>query len=99
MVILTDSDYETQVFVDNYCRKNKVKFISADCTGPYARLFVDLGEEFDVLDKNGEETPEMMIKKISNEEKGVVTLLTGAKHNLEDNDTIIFNQVKGMKLK
>ena len=33
----------------------------------------------------------MMISNISNEERGVVTLLTGAKHNLEDGDTIIFN--------
>ena len=49
-------------------------------------MFSDLGKEFLVLDKNGEECNELIIKNISNEEKGVIQLLQGQKHNLEDND-------------
>jgi len=35
-------------------------------------LFVDLGENFEVLDKNGEEIQEVMVHSISNESEGKV---------------------------
>jgi hypothetical protein len=50
------------------------------------------------MDKNGEEIHELMIKNITNEEKGKVSLLPGAKHGLEDGDFVIFNSVLGMEL-
>jgi hypothetical protein len=37
-----------------------------------------------------------MIKEITNEEKGLVTLLDGFKHNLCDGDEVIFQKVEGM---
>lgn len=45
--------------------------------------------DFEVLDKNGEECPELFINCITNEENGVVTLLKGQKHNLEDGDHVL----------
>jgi len=36
------------------------------------------------LDKNGEETVEVMIESITNAEKGVVTLLNKQRHPYED---------------
>jgi hypothetical protein len=61
--------------VNNYCRKHGVKVIIADVNGAYSKLFVDLGEKFEVIDKNGEEIHELMIKSITCEEKATVTLL------------------------
>lgn len=38
-----------------------------------------------------------MIKSISNEEKGKVILLEGAKHPYEDGEVIVLNNVNGME--
>lgn len=40
-----------------------------------------------------------MIKSITCEEKGVVTLLDGVKHPYQDGDYIVLNKVKGMSIK
>ena len=56
VIIITEADsYELIVFLDEYCRKNNKKFISADCFGPFGRIFNDFGSKFEVLDKNGED--------------------------------------------
>ena len=99
MVILTECDYEVQLAFNAYCRENKITFIVADCYGPFTKLFNDFGDKFVVIDKNGDEAQEVMIRKITNEEEGTVTLLEGAKHNYEDGDTIILTGVEGMELK
>jgi hypothetical protein len=57
----------------------------------------DWGEDFTVLDKNGEEIPEMMVKTISNGEKGVVELVS--KHLLEDGDQVLISDIVGMQSK
>ena len=98
LVILTENDYETQIAVNNYCRKNKIYFISTDIMGPFAKTFSDFGDEFIVVDKNGEELQEVMIGKITNEENGVVSLLSGHTHKFEDGDTVVINGVEGMEL-
>lgn len=70
--------------------------MNADLHGPFAKLFNDFGENFEVIDKNGEDPVECMISNITNEENGVVTLLPGLKHPYEDGDTVIFREVEGM---
>lgn len=54
-----------------------------------------------MLDKDGEELQEVMIKNIAYDEAKeatVVTLLEGFKHKYEDNDHASFKEVLGMKL-
>lgn len=85
-MILTEADYETTIAVNEFCRSKGIKFISADCHGVFGRVFNDFGSEFDVLDKNGNEVKEMLIKNISSEERGIVTLYENQKHDLEDGD-------------
>mgnify|MGYP000926696280 CR=1 FL=1 len=96
IVILTECDFAVQIAIDAYCRENGIYFISADCYGPFSRVFTDFGSKFTVLDKNGEEIQEVMIKNITNAKEGVVTLLDGVKHKFEDGDTIIITKVDGM---
>lgn len=94
IVVLTDvSSMEKQIVINDFCRKNGIKFISADAYGPWCRLFTDFGDHFEVIDKNGENPQEVMIKSISNQEKGIVTLLAGTKHPYEDGEHIIFSEV------
>ena len=55
MIVLTETDEETAIVVDEFCRKNNIKFITSDSLGVFARIFCDFGEDFVVFDKNGEE--------------------------------------------
>ena len=98
IVILTDTDDETNIYINNYCRKNGIKFICANVNGVASRVFTDFGEKFDVIDKNGEDPTECMIASISNEEKGLVELLTGMKHPYEDGDKVLITGIEGMDL-
>ena len=84
--------------VNNFCRKFGKKFISTDVYGVFGRIFNDFGDNFEVLDKNGEELPDCMIKNISVEENGLVELLPNNKHKLEDNDEVTFTAIEGMQL-
>ena len=96
-VVLTEVAYKTQIAIGNYCHKNKIHYISTDCLGPFARVFCDFGEEFVVVDKNGEELQEVMIKNITCEKEGIVTLLDGIRHKFEDGDEVLITSVEGMK--
>ena len=75
VVIMTDADHATSKAVDDFCRKKGIKFISADCHGVFSRVFNDFGDQFEILDKNGEELQDVMIQDISNDTEGVVELL------------------------
>lgn len=55
VIVLTESDYETVIAVNDYCHKKGIKFMAADAYGVYGRLFNDFGDKFEVFDKNGEE--------------------------------------------
>ena len=92
------SEYQTNETLSawgEYCRVNKIKIIIASVQGTFGRIFNDWGEEFTVLDKNGEEVPEVMIKSITNEEKAKVELLS--KHLFEDGDMVLISNVEGMQ--
>ena len=99
VVIMTESDHATLKAVDHFCRKRGIKFICSDCHGAFARVFNDFGDQFEILDKNGEELQDVMIQKISNDEEGVVELLQNQMHKFEDGDEVLFQGVEGMKLK
>ena len=91
VVILTEAlDYATVIAVNKYCRSKGKKFICTDLVGVFGRIFNDFGEKFEVLDKNGEDLQDCIIKSISNEEQGVVELLPTNKHKFEDGDEVTF---------
>jgi hypothetical protein len=79
-----------------FCRENKIKLIVSNVCGVYARVMNDFGDSFVVLDKNGEEPIEIVIKNISSEEKAIVEVLDGQRHMLEDGDSVIINNIVGM---
>ena len=83
LVFATELGFAEQVKYATICREKGVKFVSADCFGAACRITNDYGK-FEVLDKNGEEPVEVMIKDIECSERGLVTLLDGAKHSYED---------------
>ena len=81
VVIMTESSYAKMIAVNDFCRKHGVKFISCDARGVFARIFNDFGSEFEILDKDGEELQDVMVKSITSEKEGIVELLAGTRHN------------------
>jgi molybdopterin/thiamine biosynthesis adenylyltransferase len=80
LVFVTEMSLKEQFILNSKCRALNIKFISAECRGAYFRMLNDFGDKFEVLDKNGEEPVEVIIKNITCEASGVVTLISGAKH-------------------
>jgi ubiquitin-activating enzyme E1 len=64
----------------------------------FGSCFNDFGDNFSVLDKNGEELAEIMIKSITLSEDGkvIVSVLDNYKHKFEDSDVIQLKEVDGM---
>ncbi len=84
--------------LNNICRKTHTAFINTSQTGLFGSCFNDFGESFTVLDNNGEEPQEIMIKSIDLSEEGkvVVHVLDNYKHKFEDSDVIQLKEVNGM---
>jgi len=72
VIVLTESDYETIVAVNDYCHKKGIKFMACDAHGVYGRIFNDFGDQFEVYDTNGEALQDCLIQDISCDEKGLV---------------------------
>ena len=96
IVILTQCDYETAIAVNKYCRKRNIKFIYCDLSGVFGRVIIDFGEKFLIVDQDGEDLKENMLKSITNDKEGVVTVLDGTRHNFQDGDEIVITEVDGM---
>lgn len=93
VLIACEGSQVAQAALNDYSRTVGAYFISATLHGLFSRIFCDFGENFKVLDKTGEEYQDMVIKSISYDEKGLVTLLDGTKHNLQDGDEVMISQV------
>lgn len=50
--------------MDAFCRANSIPFICCEVAGAYAKTFNDFGDNFEVLDKNGEESRQVFISSI-----------------------------------
>ncbi|ELU01065.1 hypothetical protein CAPTEDRAFT_224089 [Capitella teleta] len=96
-VILTECSLDLQLKVNAFCRQQStIRFISADVFGVFASLFCDFGDDFEVVDTNGEECKDAFIHSISKENPGLVTCLENRMHGFETGDTVTFKEVKGM---
>lgn len=63
---------------------------------PFSQVFCDFGENFQVLDVNGEQPISTMIASITKDENGIVTCLEETRHGFEDGDYVTFSEVQGM---
>jgi ubiquitin-activating enzyme E1 len=84
--------------LNNTCRATHTAFINTSQTGLFGSCFNDFGQNFSVIDKNGEEAEEIMISSIELNDKGkvVVKVLGEQRHKFEDTDVIHFKEVNGM---
>ena len=83
--------------INENCRKNNKGFIYALNLGLIGIIFSDFGENFEIIDENGEECNSMCIKYISKEKNAIVeTDSTYDKKGISPNSYVIFKDVQGM---
>ncbi|KAG7244428.1 hypothetical protein INR49_031170 [Caranx melampygus] len=78
------------------CHSHGIKFIVADTRGLCGQLFCDFGEEFEVLDQNGEMPVSAMIESVTKDNPGVVLCTDDQKHGFSDVTRVCFSEVQGM---
>ena len=93
-VILVDAPLATQIRVSEFCHSAGVVFIATELRGIGSWVFVDVGDDFEVTDVDGEPIISNIVKDISSAEPGVVSTLE--RHGLQDGQTVRFTEVKGM---
>ena len=92
ILVCCEGNIELQVILNDFCRSNNVLFISTVVRGLFSRVFCDFGDQFHVVDKTGEEQRELMIKEVTS--GGIVSVLDGIKHGLQDGDIITFTRAE-----
>ena len=100
VIIQTETRSEKEIIkLDEYCRKNQIKFIYGASLGLFGFIFSDFGKEHKILDYNGKDPQKYLCKNIENSEKGIITIVNefDAPFNLSDDDYIIFRNIKGME--
>lgn len=85
------------VAINDACREAGTRFIMTETFGLFGYVFCDFGDEFVVVDTNGEEPLSSMIASVSSDNPGLVTVLDEGRHGLEDGDYVTFAEVKGME--
>uniref|UniRef100_UPI00358F0808 ubiquitin-like modifier-activating enzyme 1 isoform X2 n=1 Tax=Myxine glutinosa TaxID=7769 RepID=UPI00358F0808 len=96
VVVLTNSNMNEYHRIGSICHSRGIKLVLADTKGLFGYLFCDFGDEFTVLDTNGEQPLSAMISAITKDSTGIVTCLDEARHGFETGDFIVFSEVQGM---
>jgi ubiquitin-activating enzyme E1 len=88
VIILTDNKLDEQIDINNIARKRNIKFISCNAYGGFGNIFCDFGENFVVIDTDGEEIKSGIIMEIKMKDKNYI-VKTAENHNLSLHDTIV----------
>lgn len=98
VIVLTGSTLDEQLRIGQYAHENGKYLIIADTKGLCGQIFCDFGEDFIVVDSNGEPPLTIMISGITVNEngEGVVACLDENRHGFESGDYVKFHEVQGM---
>jgi ubiquitin-activating enzyme E1 len=99
VVVISEFIQQDEIIkINETCRNNNIGFIYTSELGLFGFCFVDFGNNFMVIDENGEEPLKYCIKSISKGKKGIVTIdTTAGTLKLGNNDKVTFNEIEGMK--
>ncbi|KAH7820121.1 putative Ubiquitin-like modifier-activating enzyme 1 A (Uba1A) [Monocercomonoides exilis] len=95
VVLCNASESEIQR-ISAICRKHEIKFMIADISGLFSRIFIDVGSEHNVTDQTGERVKMVAIEGVSNTNPAVVSVVDGEIHDFSDEDFVQFSLVEGM---
>lgn len=96
---MTASSLAEQLRIGEFCHSAGVHFIVADTRGLAGQIFCDFGDNFKVVDPNGEQAISNMVASVEKEENGilgVVTCVDETRHSYESGDHVTFSEVQGM---
>ena len=98
LVVTEIFNFEIITELNDLCRENKTKFIYASTLGLSGFVFDDFGDEHIIMNKTGDEPKTYIIKNITKEKEGKVTVdLENESSSLyEFSDYVIFKNIKGM---
>lgn len=99
VIVQTELKSKTEIFLlDEYCRKKKLKFIYGTDIGLSGFIFSDFGDNHIILDQNGIEPKKFLCKDITNDQKGLVSIVDEFNNpfNLDTDDYVVFKNVRGM---
>lgn len=96
VIVLTDSSLEEQLSIAEIAREKGIALIVAQTRGLFGQIFCDFGNNFTILDNNGENPISVLISGITKEKAGVVACVEETRHGFEDGDVVRFTEVKGM---
>ena len=85
--------------IDKECRKNSIKLIYGICLGLAGYVFTDFGPKHIIYDENGQEMDPYLVKSITKDKEGIVTIDTIQRTvnlTLGDGDFVRFKGVEGM---
>ena len=85
--------------IDKKCREKNIKLIYGMCLGLAGYIFTDFGPEHIIIDETGKELESYLVKSITKDKEGLVTIDTIQKTNiltLGDGDYVYFKGVEGM---
>ena len=99
VIVITEFLSKKQLIeIDDLCRNENIGFIASFEFGIYGFVFVDFGNDFTILDETGEEIKEYLIKDITKEKNGKVTINSELSGDIKltSKDLISFKEIKGM---
>ncbi|XP_033109531.1 ubiquitin-like modifier-activating enzyme 1 [Anneissia japonica] len=96
VVVLTTSTLAAQLSIGDFCHSRGIHLIVAETRGLFGQIFCDFGEDFLVVDTNGEPPVSNMLSSVTKDEQGVVMCLDETRHGLESGDYVTFAEVQGM---
>jgi len=91
VIISVNQSSECNLRLSEECHKNGVKFISTTVSGLFSQIFVDLNEHV-CLNKDGLPPSSGSINDITVD--GILTVVDGIKHNLEDDDVVRIDEIE-----
>lgn len=96
VVVLTASTLQEQMRINDITHQNDIALVIADTRGLFAQVFCDFGDNFTVVDVNGEPCASAMVASITKDTEALVTCVDDTRHGLEDGDYVTFLEVQGM---
>ena len=84
--------------IDEYkvCREKNIKLIYGMCLGLVGYVFTDFGKEHIIINETGEEIEPYLVKSITKDENGLVTIADENDLSIKNGDYIRFKEVEGM---
>ncbi|RNA32502.1 ubiquitin-like modifier-activating enzyme 6 [Brachionus plicatilis] len=97
IIMTEEKNFQKLIKINQLCRENGVNFLLSNTFGLFGYSFTDFGDNFQVIDADGEDYKDVFISKITKDQNQfTVECLDLRNHNLESGDLIKITELKGL---